>query len=55
MWAVREWQNHKAQKDLMDRLMSRDFTEYARGNRPNIKAAPARLTDAEMAEKEKAK
>ncbi len=48
---VREWQNYKDRRDLMDRLMSADFKEYKRFNsKPAARAVfPPGMNDAEMA------
>lgn len=51
---VREWQNRGERKELLDRLMCRDFQEYRRASggaagaaRPHV--LPARMSEAELA------
>jgi hypothetical protein len=50
---VREFQNWREKKDLMDRIMAASFIEYKRFTRPRpAPGGPVNLTDAEMAKAE---
>lgn len=48
---LREWQNWKDRKDLLDRIMSADYKDYKRFTRaPDIvREYPTSMTDEEMA------
>lgn len=49
--AVREWQNNRERRDLLDRLMSADFRDFKRfGSKPAARESfPPGMNDVEMA------
>lgn len=48
--AVREWQNWKDRKDLLDRIFSADFKEYKRlTSPPRSPGANVRMSDEDLA------
>lgn len=51
VFLVREWMNAQEKRDLMDRLMCRDFQEYKRWAANKRKpAAPVNMSDEQLAE-----
>lgn len=51
---LREWQNWKDRKDLLDRIMCVDYQEYQALNKPkktppSRRVFPGRMTDTELA------
>lgn len=51
---LREWQNWRDRRDLLDRIMSADFHDYKRFTAPRRHTGePAGMSDAELAEAEK--
>lgn len=51
---VREWQNYRERKELLDRIMSVDYQVFKRAQRAGGEARrhlhfPANMTDAELA------
>ena len=53
---VREWQNWKDRRDLLDRIMSVDYREYKHYSKPPAaQRANVRMSDEEMAKAESEK
>lgn len=53
IWIIREVQNFQEKKDLMNRVMSRDYATYAKFEKPKPKPKqeyPGYMTDEQMAE-----
>jgi len=48
---LREWQNHKHQSDLLDRIMSADYKDYKRFTRAPavLPEYPTRMDDEQLA------